>query len=116
MNYGVIPAVTADNAEEYRRCIDLYRMAGITANRIIVATSTKVVVERLKPGDMLVMLYQACSCSHVDEILNLMEQLLSKGITLCFCNQNVSIIKPEDLPILRTLMKRVCRWDEKVSS
>lgn len=116
MNYGVISVVVADQTEEYQKYVCRFDKVGITADRIIVAICLKEVVEQLKPGDMLVILPPMRLCSRINEVLDMMEQLLSKGITLCFCSHGTCIIRPEELPVLRVVMKQAYRKDMGRSS
>lgn len=116
MNYGVIPSAIADNEETYRDCIGKFSRIGIPADRIIIATGTEEAIKKLKAGDMLTVLYGAHLYNRVGDVLKMMEQILIKGITLCFYGKTFSIIQPVELPALRQLAEQLCcRKKEKGS-
>lgn len=109
MNYGVIPSVIADNEEAYRDCIGKFYGIGIPADRIIIATGTEEAIKNLRSGDMLTILYGAHLYNRVSDVLEMMEQILVKGITLCFYGKTFSIIQPMELSVLQKLAGQLCR-------
>lgn len=112
MNYGVIPSAIADNEEAYRDCIGKFCGIGIPADRIIIATGTEEAIKNLRSGDMLTVLYGAHLYNRVSDVLEMMEQILVKGITLCFYGKTFSIIQPIELFALRQLAGQLCRWEK----
>lgn len=107
MNYGIIPAIIANNDEERRSYTETYGEIGISTDRIISAYNSVDIMEQLKAGDALIVLCNVNFCHYTTVIMGVMEQVLSKGITLGFYNRNIYIIQPDELPMLQSLVKRL---------
>lgn len=112
MNYGVIPSVIAGNEEVYRDCIGKFYRIGIPADRIFIATGTEEAIKNLGAGDMLTILAGVPLYNRVGDVLEMMEQILAKGITLCFYGNTFSITQPMELSALRKLAGQLCREEK----
>lgn len=116
MNYGIISSAIAGTEQKYRKCIDKFNQIGIPSERVIIASGTEEAINRLKPGDMLTVLYETHLYNRVSDVLQMMEQILACGIILCFYGECFSIIQPMELPELQELQRQISFRDEKKNS
>lgn len=107
MNYGVIPFAMANNKEEYQDYTVRFNEIGIDADRIIIVDRSEDITGQLKEGDALVVLSDVKYCKRTNDILNMLEKVLAKGITVCLYNKSIYVIQPDELPLLQILTKRL---------
>jgi len=112
MNYGIIPFAMANNKEEYQYYTDKFNEIGITVDRVIIVNRSEDITGQLKEGDALVVLADVKYSKQTKAVLNMLEKVLEKGITVCLYNKSVYVIQPDELPLLQILAKRLVRHEQ----
>lgn len=115
MNYGVIPFAIANNKEECQDYRVRFNEIGIATDRIIIVNKLENITGQLKEGDALVILADVKYCKQTKAVLNMLEMVLAKGVTVCLYNKKVYVIQPDELPLLQMLIRRLMHQEQIIN-